>query len=114
MIVMSHRTGRIRANDSLFYYNSSENWTTTNDLNFRPQFLDDLLQNATESERQEAKTLCGDNKMCLFDKLATGDDAIGAQTMSQQDENTKNMEEASKHSIKLYFAFPTDKKEQRV
>ena len=68
-----------------------------NDLNFTPNFLDELLAKADPQDRQAAEDTCGDNKMCLYDTLATDNKDIGLATMTQNDINMENMKSASKH-----------------
>ena len=64
--------GRILAVDSLFYYASGESYSTFVHKEFKPLFLEDVLNNMTDAERVKAKATCGENKECLFDFAVTG------------------------------------------
>ena len=64
--------GRILAIDSLFYYTSGESYSTFAHKEFKPLFLEDVLNNMTKEERANAEKTCGDNKECLFDFAVTG------------------------------------------
>ena len=64
--------GRILAVDSLFYYAIGEPYSTFAHKEFKPLFLEDVLNNMTAAERKKAETTCGDNKECLFDFAVTG------------------------------------------
>ncbi|KAJ8035710.1 Mucin-like protein [Holothuria leucospilota] len=66
---------------SLFSYRDGMNWTSYNDLDFVPVFLDELVtqyENATIYKL--ASVACGENIQCLFDSLATMDVSIGLGT----------------------------------
>lgn len=57
------------------------NWTSYNDLEFVPVFLDELItqyENATIYKL--ASVACGQSIQCLFDSLATMDVSIGLAT----------------------------------
>ncbi|XP_022099415.1 fibrillin-1-like [Acanthaster planci] len=92
---MFGETWRISEADSLFYYVPPESYATENDLTFTPVFLDDLLANAPADQRQAAESTCGDNKVCLYDALSTGDESIGAASSAQNSQNTVSEELAT-------------------
>ena len=63
---------------SLFHYESFDSYSTFNDLTFRPVF-----PRADALETTEALQVCGSNRQCLFDYLATGGDVTFAQQTMQ-------------------------------
>ncbi|XP_022099124.1 mucin-4-like isoform X5 [Acanthaster planci] len=82
-------TWRTTESDSLFYYVSpDESWAELNDLTFIPKFLDDLINEADTVSLQTARDTCGQNKVCLYDTLATGNEAVGMASMEINDQNT--------------------------
>ncbi|KAK2160812.1 hypothetical protein NP493_1626g00009 [Ridgeia piscesae] len=83
---------RILAVDSLFYYASGESYSTFVHKEFKPLFLEDVLNNMTDAERVKAKATCGENKECLFDFAVTGNKDAAAATLAT---NSKNEEAAA-------------------
>ncbi|XP_033122076.1 uncharacterized protein LOC117121084 [Anneissia japonica] len=76
--------GRITEEESLFTYSGSESYSSFSDLTFMPVFLDDIIRTAKETDTElynNAVQVCGTNKECLFDALATKDTNIGANTL---------------------------------
>ncbi|XP_038077224.1 fibrillin-2-like [Patiria miniata] len=81
-------TWRITEQDSLFYYVGDESYALSNDHSFVPSFYEDLVAAATPEKLEKAQELCGDNKMCLFDTLATDDENIGQSTVMLNEMNS--------------------------
>ena len=82
--------GVTSANDSLFTYEEGKNYSSHVVAEYVPIFLDQAnltFENATLG--QEAKDMCGDNILCLFDIHTTGKFSIG---------------DATKQALELYAA----------
>ncbi|XP_072172525.1 uncharacterized protein [Diadema setosum] len=71
---------RITPDESLFEYGDLS-WDDYNNHTFVPPFLDEILRNATEEDRQAATETCGDDRACLFDYLVVGP-SLGADSMA--------------------------------
>ena len=68
--------------ESLFYYKPGESISTFSFPDHVPIFADELLERATEQQRE----LCNDDPSCLFDLLETNDPSIALGTLqSAQD-----------------------------
>ncbi|XP_038046056.1 fibrillin-1-like [Patiria miniata] len=89
-------TWRITEENSLFYYVGDETWALSNNHSFQPSFYEDLVAAATPEKLTKAQELCGDNKMCLFDTLATDDESIGQSTVMLNEMNSAS-ESAAKN-----------------
>lgn len=66
------------ANESLFTYDEGKNHASHFDSDYKPVFLDEedlVFKNATLG--QQAHSVCGDSKQCLFDIYTTGKVSIG-------------------------------------
>ncbi|KAK2175052.1 hypothetical protein NP493_751g01001 [Ridgeia piscesae] len=81
---------RIEKIDSLFYYASGESYSTYAHTEFQPLFLEDVLNNMTESQRTAALNTCGENKECLFDLAVTGKEEAAAATLATNSKNEKS------------------------
>ena len=75
------------AEDSLFYYKGSMNWTDFHDPDFTPTF-DPMFANS--SLEDQARDLCNDDTACLFDVAATGRLEIGRSALSASEEQSIN------------------------
>ncbi|KAI0212706.1 Mucin-like protein [Lamellibrachia satsuma] len=62
---------RIDSVDSLFYYAHGESYVTYARTDFKPLFIEDVLNSMTPEQRRKAKETCGDNKECIFDFVVT-------------------------------------------
>ncbi|XP_072172523.1 uncharacterized protein [Diadema setosum] len=71
---------RITRDESLFEYGDLS-WDDYNNHTFVPPFLDEILRNATDEDRQAATETCGDDRACLFDYLVVGP-SLGADSMA--------------------------------
>ncbi|XP_077996691.1 uncharacterized protein LOC144449999 [Glandiceps talaboti] len=74
------QTWMVTAEQSLFSYLDDESWSTYNDPEFVPYFLDELISRFNSSDKEfldTATTTCGDNTQCLYDTLATRATRIG-------------------------------------
>ncbi|XP_077996690.1 uncharacterized protein LOC144449997 [Glandiceps talaboti] len=79
------QTWMVTAEQSLFSYldesgELGESWSTYNDPEFVPYFLDELISRFNSSDKEfldTATTTCGDNTQCLYDTLATRATRIG-------------------------------------
>ena len=40
---------------------------------FKPLFHEDVTANMTDAQKANAKSICGDNKECIFDLAITGE-----------------------------------------
>lgn len=79
-------TGRTNCNESLFIYREGFNCTYYQHPEFEPLFLDDF----PNDQRKQAESVCGGSgdKTCIFDFLATKNDAVA--------QNTKQIEIVAK------------------
>lgn len=64
--------GRIQSIDSRFYYAPGESYSTFARTEFKPRFLEDVLNEMSPEQRTKATETCKDNKECLFDFAVTG------------------------------------------
>ena len=80
------------ARNSLFFYNSEENWDTFYDPFFVPSYQPTF--SSTELETQ-AREVCGNDKFCLFDIAATGNVDIGVTTLK----SSKEIDEIYSYSL---------------
>ncbi|KAK2165542.1 hypothetical protein NP493_1362g01013 [Ridgeia piscesae] len=83
---------RILKVDSLFHYASGESFSTFENKEFKPLFLEDIVNNMTNTERKKAEETCGKNKECIFDFAVTGNKDAAAATLAT---NSKNEEAAA-------------------
>ncbi|XP_033100756.1 G surface protein, allelic form 156-like [Anneissia japonica] len=87
-------TWRTTDQSTLFTYSDGESWNTLNNLTFVPVFLEDLIEeNEGTALYNEAIQECGDDRMCLFDALATSDISFGVNTMEINNNNNENADE---------------------
>ena len=98
-------SGRVTEDTSLFHYGSFESYSTFNDLRFRPVF-----PRADALESTEALKVCGHNRQCLFDFLASdGDVTLAQQTMQSGQifqtiiQNTQPGIEKNMHCCKTFL-----------
>ena len=64
-------TGRVQPGKSMFVHPQE---TAKEQLaSFEPAFSEDVLSALSQTERSEAKRICGDNKQCLLDYAITGE-----------------------------------------
>ena len=70
----------------MFTYRIGESYDSFRDPNFMPVFpdADSLFSDAILEE--EARNICGENRMCLFDIAVTGKTSIGEATLELVDE----------------------------
>lgn len=68
---------------SLFTYGADGSWDTFYDPDYTPAFGVDFSNPELE---EEARAICGDDDLCLFDIAATGDVSIGAATRESGEE----------------------------
>ena len=72
-----------------------------NDLTFTPQFLEELIASTDSAKLQKATSICGEDKMCLYDFLSTNDENIGLATMAVNQDNLADKESSSKPQCEL-------------
>ena len=88
------QTYQISENESLFYY---PNNTGPKDFAFprhEPPFIDELDVSAiTDPALREA---CGNDRVCLYDGIQTGDVEVAAQTRATESDYVQQMEELGK------------------
>jgi plastocyanin len=92
---------RVNEADSIFDY-GSESYSTYNDPTFLPSFpvsLDSL----SESEQNEITALCGDDKNCQYDYLATGNTALAAATAQTAAVNNEAKDVLGTEPPKIYL-----------
>ena len=66
-------SGRIQETDSLFKYIGNATFGSVNPANFEPIFMEDVLANMTDAEKELANSTCqGNNIECMFDLQVTG------------------------------------------
>ena len=68
---------------SLFTYGADESWGTFYRPDYTPAFGVEFSDPELE---EEARAICGDDDLCLFDIAATGDVNIGAATRESGEE----------------------------
>ncbi|XP_038046057.1 fibrillin-1-like [Patiria miniata] len=90
-------TWRITEANSLFFYVGDETFALSNEHSFVPSFYEDLVAAATPEKLAKAQELCGDNKMCLFDTLATDDESIGQSTVMLNEMNSASESAATNY-----------------
>ncbi|XP_038073778.1 fibrillin-1-like [Patiria miniata] len=90
-------TWRITEANSLFYYVGDETFALSNEHSFVPSFYEDLVAAATPEKLAKAEELCGDNKMCKFDTLATDDESIGQSTVMLNEMNSASESAATNY-----------------
>ena len=67
---------------SLFTYGADGSWDTF----YRPDYTPAFGMEFSGPELEEARAICGDDDLCLFDIAATGDVNIGAATRRSGEE----------------------------
>ncbi|XP_072046364.1 uncharacterized protein [Amphiura filiformis] len=73
---------RVQESETQFTYPSGTSWSSYNDLTFQPTFLVNLLdQYAGTTFLSNTQTLCNSDVECLYDTLATGNTAVGMNTL---------------------------------
>ena len=99
--------GTTSANESLFTYDEGKNHASYFDSGYKPVFLDEedlVFKNATLG--QQAQSVCGDSKQCLFDIYTTGKVSIGRaskQAMESYIVVINQTETTSKHINVTHF-----------
>ena len=78
--------GRIKAAESLFFYQDDSSWISYNDLDFVPVFSEDLAANDEDAEKA-----CGGDKQCLYDAKTTGNLALAKTTLNINKANAKEV-----------------------
>ncbi|XP_077996694.1 uncharacterized protein LOC144450002, partial [Glandiceps talaboti] len=73
----------VSADESLFTYKEGTSWSDYNDPSFTPLFLDELIikfETENPTYLSQVRSNCGEDDECLFDSLATENEAIGLLT----------------------------------
>lgn len=75
----------------MFYSEAGTDWWTFNNNSFVPVFIDDVDNWvwSSDSFRQEAYDVCGDDTSCLYDVYVTGDIEIGASSKATAEESER-------------------------
>ena len=76
-------TGKVKEGEEL-YVNLTNDEQFDCPANFKPVFLDEALGSLNETAKAQAESICGNDINCLFDIAATGNTAIGAETLQQE------------------------------
>ena len=100
-----HISGRTNVSTTLFSYTAEAgggDWDTYNKEDYVPPFLDELIANADPEFLDEVYQVCGDNKECLYDALATNSTAIGASTASTDSAFQSLVGDLGKYIVYLY------------
>ncbi len=85
---------------SLFTYGLNGDFDSYFDLNFVPAFEPVFTDPELE---QQAQSICGNNKLCIFDIAATGDVNIGSSTMKSVEVQAMLREQFVQSKCGLYF-----------
>ena len=65
-------TGRIERADSIFKYTEDTTFETFDRRKFEPLFLQEVLDQMTDNQRQLVEKKCNGNNECIFDYAITG------------------------------------------
>ena len=87
-------TGEISAQDSFFTYPEGMSAADYSFPNHEPIFADE----AADSVPQDVLDACGDNQECIFDAIQTGNLEIGMETLTTNNGNIDDQNQASKCS----------------
>ena len=68
--------GRIERADSIFKYIEGNSFETFDRRDFEPLFLQEVLKNMTDDEKQRVQDKCNGNNECIFDYAVTGKNII--------------------------------------
>ncbi len=85
-------TGEISAQDSFFTYPEGMSAADYSFPNHEPVFADE----AADSVPQDVLDACGDNQECIFDATQTGNLEIGMETLTTNNGNIDDQNQASK------------------
>ena len=94
-------SGQITEEESIFTYEDDESFATFAMPNHMPVFLDELLANLTEAQRDEVVEACGEDPSCQFDLLETSNPALAQNSLEVNMENLETQAIASKNLILL-------------
>ena len=86
-------TGQLQPNESLFQYPAGQ---TVDDF-AHPDHVPVFLQDIANGADPQVVVACGNDSLCIFDAVQTGNTNIGIATMITNQDNTVAYQEASEY-----------------
>ena len=92
-------SGQITEEESIFTYEEGESSATFAMPNHTTIFLDEVIANLTEAQREEVVQACGEDLSCQFDLLETNNPALAQNSLEVNMENLETQAIVGKSQI---------------